>query len=304
MKIAVPDLVSPSYFPAEAAVELGCFAAHGVDAQIELISPVERAYAAMREGAVDFVAGSAHSALSAFPRWQGAKLLCAQSQGMYWFLVMRADLGAKRGDLEVVKGKRIGAAPWVGMGLKRLLTQAGIDLVRDAVTIAPTPGSLEPRINFGLAAVEALEAGIVDGFWANGMGADLAVARGSGTVVLDVRRGDGPAEAFNYTMATVATTDRLLAENPTACESAVRAIVDAQKILAADPARARQVGEKLFPEVADRIEAQIRRDLPFYQAGLTPDFIAGMNRFSRDIGILDADVPYDAVVAEGMRHLW
>ena len=43
MKIAIPDLVSPSYFPAEAAVELGCFAAHGVEAEIELISPVERA---------------------------------------------------------------------------------------------------------------------------------------------------------------------------------------------------------------------------------------------------------------------
>jgi hypothetical protein len=32
---------------------------------------------------VDFVAGSAHSALAAFPEWQGAKLLCAQAQGMY-----------------------------------------------------------------------------------------------------------------------------------------------------------------------------------------------------------------------------
>ncbi|WP_198383762.1 hypothetical protein [Roseomonas sp. KE2513] len=83
MKIAIPDLVSPSYFPAEAAVELGCFAARGIDAQIELMSPVERAYEAMRDGAVDLVAGSAHSALSAFPRWAGAKLLCAQSQGMY-----------------------------------------------------------------------------------------------------------------------------------------------------------------------------------------------------------------------------
>mgnify|MGYP001382675130 CR=1 FL=1 len=72
MKIAIPDLISPSYFPAEAAVALGCFAAEGIDATIELVAPVERAYAAMRDGAVDMVAGSAHSTLSAFPRWQGA----------------------------------------------------------------------------------------------------------------------------------------------------------------------------------------------------------------------------------------
>ena len=121
MKIALPDLVSPSYFPAIAAVELGFFAEQGLDASIELIGPVEKTYQALREGEVDFVAGSAHSALSAFPEWDGASLICAQSQGMYWFLVMRCDLAAAPGDLEVVKGRNIGAAPWPGMGLRRLL---------------------------------------------------------------------------------------------------------------------------------------------------------------------------------------
>jgi NitT/TauT family transport system substrate-binding protein len=304
MKIAVPDLVSPSYFPAEAAVELGCFTTQGIDAQLELISPVEKAYEAMREGEVDFVAGSAHSALSAFPRWQGAKLICAQSQGMYWFLVMRSDLGAKRGDLSVVKGRRIGAAPWVGMGLRRLLTEAGIDLVRDEVTIAPTPGSLQPRVNFGLAAVRALEAGIVDGFWANGMGAEIAVKSGVGTLVLDVRRGDGPKSAFNYTMATVATTDRLLSETPEIAEGAVRAIVNAQKKLLADLSLAARVGQALFPGEAGLIVELIRRDLPYYKAELSPDFVQGMNQFSRDVGILDSDPPYGAVVAEQVSAFW
>ncbi len=184
MKIAVPDLVSPSYFPALAAVELGCIGAYGIDAQVELVAPVERAYEAMRDGRVDFVAASAHAALSAFPRWQGVKLLCAQSQGLYWFLVMRSDLGALRGNVEALKGKRIAAAPWVGMSLKRLLVEAGIDLVRDEVTIVPPSGSLDPRSNFGLAAARALEAGLVDGFWANGMGAEIAVTSGVGSLVL------------------------------------------------------------------------------------------------------------------------
>src|SRR5215472_7220393 len=106
MKIAVPDVISNSYFPAAAAVELGFFQREGLDVSLELIAPVEAAYAALRDGAVDFVGGSAHSMLAAFPEWQGGKLLCAQAQGMYWFLVMRADLGARRGDLAVVKGRR------------------------------------------------------------------------------------------------------------------------------------------------------------------------------------------------------
>ena len=82
--MAVPDIISPSYFTAEAAVVLGCFE-QGIHAEVELISPVEKTYAALRDGEIEIVAGSAHSALSAFPRWQGVKLLCAQSQGMYSF---------------------------------------------------------------------------------------------------------------------------------------------------------------------------------------------------------------------------
>jgi ABC-type nitrate/sulfonate/bicarbonate transport system substrate-binding protein len=76
MKIAVPDLISNSYFPAEAAVELGFFGGEGLDVTLEMIAPVEKAYAALRDGAVDFVGGSAHAALAAFSRWEGVKLAC------------------------------------------------------------------------------------------------------------------------------------------------------------------------------------------------------------------------------------
>ena len=189
-----------------------------------LIFPVDKAYAALRDGSVDFVGGSAHSALAAFPQWQGVRLLCAQAQGMYWFLVMRADLGAKRGDVEVAKGRRIGAAPWVDMGLRRLLIAAGLDLDRDGVQIAPVPGAMGAGINFGVTAAKALEDGKIDGFWANGMGAEVAVRRGIGTVVLDVRRGDGPKECFNYTMASIATTEQLIERSPATAAAAVRAI--------------------------------------------------------------------------------
>src|SRR5262249_60204599 len=139
MKLAVPDLISNSYFPAIAAIELGFFEEQGLDVALELIFPVDRAYQALRDGTVDFVGGSAHSALAAFPQWDGVKLLCAQAQGMYWFLVMHRDLGARRGELDVVRGRRIGAAPWVEMGLRRLLIAAGLDCRRDNVSIAPGP---------------------------------------------------------------------------------------------------------------------------------------------------------------------
>src|SRR5213078_952359 len=150
-------MISNSYFPAIAAIELGFFKEQGLDVSLEMIFPVDKAYAALRDGAVDFVGGSAHSALAAFPQWQGVKLVCAQAQGMYWFLVMHKDLGATRGDVGVVKGRSIGAAPWVEMGLRRLLIEAGIDLAADKVTIATVPGAQGAGVNFGVAAAKALE---------------------------------------------------------------------------------------------------------------------------------------------------
>src|SRR5271169_2368700 len=305
MKLAVPDMISNSYFPAEAAVALGLFKAEELDVELELIFPVDKCYAALRDGAVDFVGGSAHSALAAFPRFQGVKLLCAQAQGMYWFLIMHADLGAKRGDVAAVKGKRIGAAPWVDMGLRGLLIEAGIDLQRDGVTIAPVPGAVGAGVNFGLTAAKALEERKIDGFWANGMGAEVALRRGVGALVLDVRRGDGPKACFNYTAPTIATSDALIARAPEQVAAAVRAIVKTQAALKADVTRAKTVGDKLFPpSEAALITDLIRRDLPYYDATLSPDFVAGMSAFARKQGILDSDLVYENVVATQFRPLW
>ena len=298
LKIAVPDLISNSYFPAVAAVTLGKFAAQGLDAEVELIFPVNKAYAALRDGAVDCVAGSAHSALAAFPEWQGVKLACAQAQGMYWFLVMRSDIECTRGDVGVVKGRKIGAAPWVDLGLKQLLVAAGIDATRDAVTIAPVPNTASASTNFGLTAARALQDRLIDGFWANGMGAEVAARGGAGKIVLDVRRGDGPKECFNYTMASLAVTDRFLADRPGDAARIVDAIKATHAALKADVALAEQVGRQRFPaSEAALITPLIERDLPFYDTAITPEFVAGMNAFARARGILSGDPRYQDVVA-------
>jgi ABC-type nitrate/sulfonate/bicarbonate transport system substrate-binding protein len=305
MKIAVPDLISNSYFPAVAAVELGFFRQEGLDVELEMIFPVSKAYEALRDGAIDLVGGSAHSALAAFPRWAGVELLCAQGQGMYWFLVMRADLNVQRGDVSAVKGRRIGAAPWVEMGLRRLLIEAGIDIEADNVNIAPVPGAAGAGVNFGVTAAKALADGKIDGFWANGMGTEVAVRNGVGTVVLDVRRGDGPKACFNYTMASIAARESMVAKEPARAAAVVRAIVNTQKALRADFTLATKVGRALFPPAeAELIAELIRRDLPYFDPRITPEFVVGMNRFTRGLGLLDRDIPYDSIVATEMQQYW
>jgi len=48
----------------------------------------------------------------------------------------------------------------------------------------------------------------------------------------------------------------------------------------------------------------IRRDLPYYDPTISPEFVAGMNQFARDIGILKGRVPYEKVVATQFARLW
>lgn len=305
MRMAVPDLVSNSYFPAVAAVELGFFEAEGLDITNELLFPVPKTMEALRDGELDFVAGSAHAALTVFKDWQGAKLLCALAQHTYWFLVLRADLGAKRGQLEKIKGCRIGAAPGVDLGLQRLLHEAGMDPAKEGIQIQPVPGATGASVSFGLTAAKALEEGKLDGFWANGMGAEVAVRAGVGTVVLDVRRGDGPAAARHFTFPALITSDRLIARNPKAVESAIRAIVKTQKTLKEDPNKATPVGEALFPQNEAKLIAElVRRDTPYYDATISEEVVIKMNRFARDLGLLAKKVRYEDVVATQFAHVW
>ncbi len=303
MRIAVPDLVSNSYFPAVAAIELGFFRAQGMDVELEMVFPVGRAMEALRDRRVDFVAGPAHATLSAFPGWQGAKLLAALSQHTFWLLVLRSDLEVRPGDVAAVKGLRIGAAPGPDTALRRLLAEAGVDPAADDV--APVPGSGDAGVSFGVHAARALEEGTIDGFWANAMGAEVAVRSGIGSVVLDPRRGLGPPAAKDFTFAALVTTDRLIEDSPAAVEAAVRAVVEAQRALRADPSQAVAVGQRLFPpDEAGLIEDLVRRDTPYYAAEISPTSVTSLNEFSRNVGLLSGDVAYEQVVATRFAHIW
>jgi NitT/TauT family transport system substrate-binding protein len=303
LRLAVPDLVSNSYFPAVAAIDLGMFADEGLDVSLDLIFPVDRAYAEMRDGTIDIVAGSAHSAVAAFPGWRGVRLLCAQAQGMYWFLVMRADLDIRQNDLDVIKGKSIGAAPWVEQGLRGLLYEAGYDLERDGIRIAPVPGAAPPPpgggpVNFGMTAAAALRDGLIDGFWANGMGKEIAVTGGYGKVLLDVRRGNGPKGCFDYTLASIAMRS---GTDPAIELAVVRAIDATHARLKAEPELALLVAQKRFPAEAQPLIVElIRRDLPYYESGISATNFNAMCAFQRRMGLLD-DRPIDLASVIGCR---
>ena len=81
-------------------------------------------------------------------------------------------------------------------------------------------------------------------------------------------------------------------------QAIVRALRRAHSLLAEDPERATEVGERVFPaEQAVLIAELVGRDVPFYDAEIPERAIAGLNRFARERGLLDGDPPYEQIVA-------
>ena len=306
LRLAVPDMVSSSFFPVLAAVDLGFFADEGVDCTVEILAPPSTTFAALRDGELDFVAGGASDTLSAFPGWRGAKLVAAVCQHLSFLLVVRKELRATRGDLNVLKRLRIGAAPGPDIALKRLLVQAGIQPDRDGVQIVSISRAADSStVSFGVTAAQALAEGRLDGIWVNGLAAATALQRGIGTLLLDVRRGDGPAEARDYSFPSLVTTDQVLAERSGEAEAVVRGLVSAQRALQDDPVRAAEVGLRRFPAFeAELIADVVRLDAPYYDATISEGTVAIMNQFLKDTGSLHQAAPYEQVVATQMRPLW
>ncbi len=303
-RIAAVDLVSNTCFPALAADELGYFQEEGLDARIELAAMLG-ATRALRDGSADaMIAGSVHDVLTEFPDWRGVKIVVALSQGTPWLLTVRADLNAARGDLNALRGLRLTAAEGPDLALKRMLRGAGIEPGRD-VEIVELPGARSRDVSFGVFAARGLEAGQVDGFWANAMGAETAVSRGAGKILIDVRRGDDPDEVRYFTFAGMASTDGFIEREPQAVAAAVRAIVKAQRALCADPSLARRVGAKKFPpDAAALIANVVARDVQFYDPAISETAVEKMNRFAQSVGHLSAPVAYERVAALRFRDLW
>src|SRR5215510_6908139 len=105
MRLTVADAISPSYFPAIAAVQLGFFQREGVD--MEFVFSPPNPSQALKDGDLDFFGGSPYTGLRAFAGWRGGAVLCALSHYTYWFLAVRSEIACERGDIGAVRGLRL-----------------------------------------------------------------------------------------------------------------------------------------------------------------------------------------------------
>lgn len=306
MKIVVPDYVSNSYFPAIAAKELGCFRDEGIEAELKLLFPVTRAADALHAGDIDILVGAAHAPLHVTRGGSGFRLLSKVAENTYWFLVVRSDSPIEPGCWEDLKDLTIGAAPGPDLGLLRTLEDHGIDRDKVGITVGPIPTDLNTdtaTISFGLSAAKALSEGRIDAFWANGMGAEVALRQGVGKVIADARRDGGPSASLTFPAAM--TTEKFIATEPEQAAAAVRSLVRAQEMLKADPSLAASIGALIFPPLeASLIQTLIERDTSFYAADITENDIAGLSRLGRASGLIDSSLTYADYVAVDYAQYW
>src|SRR2546425_4956052 len=102
MRLTVADAISPSYFVAIAAVQLGFFQQEGVDMEFVFAPP--NPSQALKDGAIDFFGGSPYTGLPTFPGWRGGVPLGDFSHFKLW--VPAGPLGPKssKGDGSAVEG--------------------------------------------------------------------------------------------------------------------------------------------------------------------------------------------------------
>src|SRR2546430_6081991 len=97
MRLTVADAISPSYFVAIAAIQLGFFQQEGVDMEFVFAPP--NPSQALKDGAIDFFGGSPYTGLRTFPRWRGGVLPCALFPHNYWFLAGRSHIQFETGGV-------------------------------------------------------------------------------------------------------------------------------------------------------------------------------------------------------------
>lgn len=304
MRIAVPDLISPSYFPAIAAVDLGLARDEGLDVELELLYPVTDAAEALRTGEIDFLAGAAHAPMHAFPHWRGAKLVVALSRNMYWFLVMRADLGIARGDLGALKG--CGSAP-----LPAPTSACGACSPPRASTpnatasasapsrppTAPAPRSASPRHR---RCGTGWSTGSGPTAWAPRSPSARAAARSSSTPGAATAPGRGRLHvprARGHRRHDRPPPRRRRRDGPRRRPRAGGA-----------PRRPRPRRRGRRAPVPARGGVPDRRPRapgrPLLRPRMGPETIDALTRFGRESGLLDGPVAHDAVVATRFRDLW
>ena len=293
---------APTLVPVLVAQEEGFFTWQDVRAEIVTYPGVPAVRQALINREVDAAVLSVGATLQAFD--QGIKLrnlvlLLGKPNAT---IVTQKDLRIPKGDLNALRGKRIGVdAPGgrVDVLLRLMLLQKGIDPNRE-LTIIPTgevPGHLA-----------AMQARRVDAqvTWEPGTSLlTMPSQTGLGDVFLDMRAFDTLYPLSRIVEASVVAHDEWVRDQRDVALRVSRAVACTDLAIRTHPDLVARAYRQLFPGMAPEVYENIARNQPLvYWQRITRENVQIMSDLYRALGLVKGTVRFEDVVAEGFPLSW
>lgn len=303
VKVTLAHTPSLLNLPIYVADESGAFAEQGIEVEFVLVGGGAEIVAALLSDSVNFALKSLDSVATLQEQGQMTSSVVGSMSQSTQSLVMSTELEDELtpGDLSGLKGKKLGITqPGSGTdrGLRALLIAGGLDPEVD-VALVSTRGVSE--------SLPALASGSIDGFFMPEPAPATAIQQGIGYRFVDLRE-SGPPEIRVLAMTGVLAKDDYIEANTDVVERFVRAVVQAESALAADPALAiPAVHEHISAEMdADLIAAIMETDYPFYIPELSEESVQTLLQSLEDSdAIPDASaITYEDMVATQFQDIW
>lgn len=296
---AVPSTSSVVLYVAE---QEGYFDEAGLNVKVVEFTSGAESERAMVSGAVDMGSGGVGTTLIMASKGIKARNVVLFQNKSIFTLVAHEGLDIGPGDLQALKGKKIGVSSpgsLTDLFLRIALRDAGIDPDRD-VTIVATGG-----LN---AHLPALKTGSVDAqmTWEP---ATVMITKGDGVgkIVLDLRTEDVSPALQNLLGSSLQATDAWLAKdnNLEKAKAAAKAIDRARQAIVKDPEIMMAPLKRIFPSLDESLLAEIAQiEASSYQGAITPEAIEHMSDIYVSTKIIDRPVSYDEIVDDRIAAEW
>jgi NitT/TauT family transport system substrate-binding protein len=300
--VRIGTVKAPPLVPVLIAQEEGFFAREGIRAEIVPYPNNEAVRQALLTHAVDAAVLSVGMTLQAFEqgiRLRNVVLLQGRPNAT---IVTRKSLKIRKGDLNALRGRRIGVDAYGGrldVLLRLVLLQAGInpDLKLTIIPTGEIPGHLA-----------AMQARRVDAqvTWEPGTSQlTLPSELGLGEVFLDMRATERPFPVSRMVEGSVVALDEWVRDHRDAAVRVARAVSCAERAIRRTPNLVASVYRRSFPGLGPEVYANIAKVQPsVYWPSIRRENILVMNEAYRKLGLLKGTVRFEDVVPDGFAMAW
>lgn len=291
------------------AKEKGFCAEHGLNCELVDLGSAPLGLQALASGSIDVNQAASDALIVAKSKGFDIKMIGSPNPPMIWTFVGRKGLDLPNRDkgypavMQDLKGKRLGVTARGSASenfVRALLAGAGMS-PDDATFVAVGPATN---------AYQAMVANQIDTHMGFEPFQSLCVAQGVCDVLVDLRKGEGPAEvaALNGSYGTYSVSTKFLEKNPEVVEAFLEAVTDSLKWLKNednfDEFLALAHDYVNFGDIENGdalLEQVLREQIPGMGVGVDPASLQASADFVLKIGLIDEPLDISTLLYDKVR---